>query len=308
MSRSARVLLHLLAFAAGWILVQGIVESMAGPAFAWLSRVLGEPVPMFPFSMLAGAVGGSWIGFNLLEVASARDRATVSGYPSWSRPGFFVRLGAGRSAWQLRRLLQGATLGAVAMLVTALLLWLPGWLRFEPSGAFDSMVGDTWGAVAWRLLVVLAPAALWEEVVFRGYLFTVASEAAGLQVARISTSVVFGLVHVMNPGATLLTTSIVMLAGWCLAQVRELMGLPSAWLAHLAWNWVMAAVLHVAVSGQPFNAPGYRAVADGPAWISGGSWGPEGGLIAALVLAVGAWGGWHVTHRREAKTAVAAGA
>lgn len=307
MSRSARVLLHLLAFAAGWILVQGIVESMAGPAFAWLSRVLGEPVPMFPFSMLAGAVGGSWLGLNLLEVASARDRAVASGYSRWGEPGFFTRLGAGRPAWQTRRLLQGTALGATAMLVTALLLWLPGWLRFEPSGAFDSMARDTWGAVAWRLLVILAPAALWEEVVFRGYLYTVASEAAGLQVARISTSVVFGLVHVVNPGATLLTTSIVMLAGLCLVQVRELLGLPAAWLAHLAWNWVMAAVLHVAVSGQPFNAPGYRAVARGPTWMSGGSWGPEGGLMAAFVLAAGAWAGWRAAHRPEANTAVVTG-
>jgi len=99
------------------------------------------------------------------------------------------------------------------------------------------------------------------------------------------------LVHLMNPGAGVRTTLIVMLAGWCLCIVRERAGLPAAFTAHLAWNWVMAAVLHVPVSGLPFATPGYRAVVDGPVWLTGGSWGPEGGAVAALVLGGAAvWG------------------
>jgi hypothetical protein len=44
----------------------------------------------------------------------------------------------------------------------------------------------------------------------------------------------------------------------------------------------MAVPLHAAVSGARFESPDYRAVTLGPAWISGGAWGPEGGLAAAL--------------------------
>jgi hypothetical protein len=55
-------------------------------------------------------------------------------------------------------------------------------------------------------------------------------------------------------------------------------------MAHLAWNWTMAAVLHVPVSGLSFATPGYRAVLDGPAWLTGGTWGPEGGIMAALIM------------------------
>jgi hypothetical protein len=108
--------------------------------------------------------------------------------------------------------------------------------------------------------------------------------------------VAFGVVHLLNPGAGVRTTVLVMLAGWCLALVREQLGLPAAWMAHFAWNWIMAAVLHVAVSGLPFATPGYRAVLRGPDWLTGGSWGPEGGLVAALVLA-GAAGWSHRTFR-----------
>jgi hypothetical protein len=147
------------------------------------------------------------------------------------------------------------------------------------------VVSDGWIGTALRLLWVLGPAALWEELVFRGYLYAVASEAAGRWVARLSSSVAFGAVHLMNPGANARTTVVVVLAGLCLCLVRERANsLPAAWSAHLAWNWVMAALLHVPVSGLPFATPGYRAVPRGSDWITGGAWGPEGGLVAMLVL------------------------
>jgi hypothetical protein len=58
-------------------------------------------------------------------------------------------------------------------------------------------------------------------------------------------------------------------------------------MAHFAWNWTMAAVFHVAVSGLPLEGPGYRYVDAGPDWATGGQWGPEGGLPAAVGMAGG---------------------
>ncbi|HVT40817.1 MAG TPA: hypothetical protein VHE78_17390, partial [Gemmatimonadaceae bacterium] len=67
-----------------------------------------------------------------------------------------------------------------------------------------------------------------------------------------------------------------------LASVRLATGsLYAAFVAHLAWNFVQGAVLHAPVSGLALPAPGYRAVDAGPAWLTGGAWGPEGGLAAA---------------------------
>lgn len=283
-SRPARVFLRLTAFAVGWILIQGIVESLAGPVFAMISRAVGEPVPIYPYAMLVGVMAGSWAGFRAFEPLMQRGVQT---------PTVSERLAVDGAHWHLRPLMTGLVLGSAAIGITAALLWGGGLLRFEGGGALaDVMVGDSWGSVALRLLVLLAPAALWEELAFRGFLYAVAEDAAGAQVARWASSVAFGAVHVMNPGASVRTTLIVMLAGWCLARVREHAGLPAAWLAHLAWNWIMAAVLHVAVSGLPFATPGYRAVLVGPEWLSGGSWGPEGGLVAAGVLGAGALLAW----------------
>jgi len=276
LTTAARLLWRLGAFGVAWILAQGIFESLTAPLFGVLSRAVGEPVPMYPFSMLVGVLAGCWAGFRFMDEVP------------WSG------LGIGEGTWRGRRLLVGAALGTAAILLTTAVLWAAQQLHFEAvsPAAYE---GDSWSGTALRLLMVLAPAALWEELVFRGYLHAVAREAApvgqGTLLARSAGSVAFGLVHLMNPGAGVRTTFIVMLAGWCLCLVRERSGLPAAFTAHLAWNWVMAAVLHVPVSGLPFATPGYRAVASGPDWITGGSWGPEGGVVAALVLGgAAAWG------------------
>ncbi|MEO8337413.1 MAG: CPBP family intramembrane glutamate endopeptidase, partial [bacterium] len=84
-----------------------------------------------------------------------------------------------------------------------------------------------------------------------------------------------------------------------LATVRlALASLWAAWMAHLAWNWIMAVALHASVSGIDFQSPSYKAVMSGPTWLSGGAWGPEGGLVAALSL-MGGMTYFYARRRRE---------
>jgi membrane protease YdiL (CAAX protease family) len=268
---AVRVPWRLLSFGIAWILAQGIAESVLGPLAGVVARRLGESLPVYPWSTLIGVAVACWVALRFVDDVP------------WS----VMALGDG--VWHWRRLRSGALLGATAILATALILWVAGALHFErvPTPTADGVVvvSDGWIGTALRLLWVLGPAALWEELVFRGYLYAVASEAAGRWVARLSSSVAFGAVHLMNPGANARTTVVVVLAGLCLCLVRERANsLPAAWSAHLAWNWVMAALLHVPVSGLPFATPGYRAVPRGSDWITGGAWGPEGGLVAMLVL------------------------
>jgi hypothetical protein len=79
----------------------------------------------------------------------------------------------------------------------------------------------------------------------------------------------------------------VALAGVFLATVRLSTGsLWAATVAHLVWNLVQAVVLHAPVSGLPLPTPVYRLVDHGPEWLTGGAWGPEGGLAAAAGMLV----------------------
>lgn len=276
-ARAGRLLWRLGGFVVVWLVAQMLFESFAGPLWGGVSALVGEPVPMYPVSMLLGALVGTLVVFRQAE------------------PQTWAQLGFAESSWHWRPLTVGALLGTALIGGTALLLWLGGGLRFERV-APPVFMQDTWWGTALRLLVVLGPAALWEELAFRGTLYSAFREAFqesagdpmvqdGANVAaRLVTSVLFGLVHLTNPGAGVRTTALVMLAGWGLALVRERAGVPAAFTAHLAWNWIMAAVLHLPVSGLPFATPGYRATVHGPDWLTGGSWGPEGGLAAAFVL------------------------
>lgn len=246
---------------------------MLAPLFAALSRAVGEPVAVFPWIVLTA------VWFAIVLAMRVVDDAPWSG----------IALGEG--AWRPKVLASAWLLGTAMIVLTALVLLAGGWLQFEPvpdlsaveTGAMVPQ--SSWSGGALRWLVLLAPAALWEELVFRGYLWTVTEDAIGATAALVVTSILFGLVHLQNPGSGVRTTALVVLAGVCLGLVRMRTGsLPAAWMAHLAWNWTMAAVLHVPVSGLPVASSGYRAVVTGPAWLTGGGWGPEGGAVAALTL------------------------
>ncbi|HZB44358.1 MAG TPA: hypothetical protein VE360_03915, partial [Pyrinomonadaceae bacterium] len=65
----------------------------------------------------------------------------------------------------------------------------------------------------------------------------------------------------------------------------------SLWFAfglHWSWNWTMGALLGLPVSGIRDITPDplLRATDAGPAWLTGGPYGPEGGLAATLALVV----------------------
>ena len=185
-------------------------------------------------------------------------------------------VGLDRTAAQPEVLATGTVYGLAAIAIPSLFLLLIGELRWEASTPGSSI------AAAGISFANLLPAALGEELLLRGYIFAVLLEAVGWRLTLISTSIVFGLLHVANPGADAQSIAIVMLAGFFLGSV--FLATRSLWattLAHFIWNWFMAAGLHAPVSGIEVSTPDYRVIDAGPDWLTGGAWGPEGGLAAA---------------------------
>ena len=184
-----------------------------------------------------------------------------------------------RQAARPRALLLGAAFGAVPIAAASLALLGAGQMEIR-----DSAPGS-WVAGAVRVALVLIPAALYEELLMRGYLFATIREWLGPKTAVAMTSVIFGLLHVANPGTSYTPIVVVTLAGAYLAIVLiALRSLYAAWVAHASWNFVQAAALHVPVSALPMPHPGYQTVETGPDWLTGGDWGPEGGLAAAAAM------------------------
>lgn len=199
----------------------------------------------------------------------------------WRALGWAAHRGWGRD------LLLGSLLGAASMGVAVVLSVAVGDTSFAPAqGASAAAVARTLFVSA---LVFLFGAAA-EEALFRGYPMQTLMRSWPAWLALLPTSLLFALVHLSNPNFTTAFAFAVAntaLAGvWlAVAYVRT----RSLWFAfglHWSWNWTMGALLGLPVSGirEITPDPLLRATDAGPAWLTGGAYGPEGGLAATLAL------------------------
>ena len=144
-----------------------------------------------------------------------------------------------------------------------------------------------WFKAVGVLATVFFPAAFAEELAFRGVPLVVLSRAAGRRAGLAGLGILFGLAHLFNPGVTPLGIANIMLAGVFLGLVfLSGGGLWSSTGAHLGWNLTLAS-LGATVSGLPLPLPALSYVPGHPVWLTGGSFGPEGGVVATLCLLLG---------------------
>ena len=199
-------------------------------------------------------------------------------HTSWS----YVGLGAEQCT--SRALVVGLALGSLCILVPSAGLLLAHDLTLVTGlqGRHDWLVLASGGAL------LFLPQSLVEELLSRGYIFAALRDWVGEMGALAFTSVGFGLLHMGNPGATAQSVSVVVLAGIFLGAILVITrSLYAAWMSHFAWNWSMADLLHAPVSGVRFPYSAYRVDDSGPDWLTGGSWGPEGGVAAAVGMIAG---------------------
>jgi hypothetical protein len=202
----------------------------------------------------------------------------------------------------LRQLLL-APLGAVAVLGTwlALILALPRTLAAVRFGGVSAefLRGPAWWPFPPVLLLVLLLVAFLfqgglEEWVMRGYLYHTLRERWAPWVSALTSSALFALLHAANPNVSLLALLNIVLAGMVLAALVERTGsLWSATLAHGVWNFAVACLLSVPVSGVPLFHLLDVAITGNPQ-VTGGGFGPEGsGVLTAMgvLLTAALWRG-----------------
>ncbi len=225
-----------------------------------------------PAAIITTGAPFQWISLASVVIATWIMLRRVEKLP-WST------VGLDRRAAAPPLILRGAAFGAITIGVASLLLLATHMMRVD-----RTLPGSWWGE-AGHSTIVLLPAAFFEELFIRGYVFAVLRRASGWRLALIVTSAVFGLLHAWNPGADAESILAVTVAGFFLGAILlATRSLYAAGAAHFAWNWVMSGALHIAVSGVPSADPGYRVVETGPDWLTGGAWGPEGGLAAVAVM------------------------
>jgi uncharacterized protein len=239
-------------------------------------ELAAHPTPLFALvqgvALLLGFGLATWVvGVRALALDATALRWRV-------RLGPLRGLGAG--------LVFGILPAAVAMLLGVFTAGA-GWI---PDGG--SLSG--WLVQSGKTVLILAPAALSEELMFRGLPMVVAARAIGRGRAVVLLSVMFAVVHyqnftvahIQNPELIAAGLGNIALAGiWLSLAFFSPGGMWTAFGAHLGWNATLAA-LAAPVSGLPFDIPYIDYRMGRPAWLTGGAFGPEGGLLATLALTV----------------------
>jgi membrane protease YdiL (CAAX protease family) len=247
--------------------------------FLWIGYVVffnvgGPPIPygaliadlLFRMNMLVAALGAGYICARLFE-----------GLP-WRSLGLTFQQG-----W-LRDLLIGCAIGFAALAVAVAIATAAGGLRFSFGGSVPGMIRSLGGSA-----VLLFVAALAEEALFRGYPLQTLTRARLAVLALLLTSVPFGMAHLSNPNvipvATFANTA---LAGiWLGVAYLRTRNLWFPLGVHWAWNWALGGVFGLPISGKNLiSNPLLQGNDIGPAWLTGGAYGIEGGVACTIALVI----------------------
>jgi membrane protease YdiL (CAAX protease family) len=139
-----------------------------------------------------------------------------------------------------------------------------------------------------------------EEIVSRGYLLTNLAEGLNFKIIGpkgaiiigwFISSTVFGIAHIDNPNATLLSTLNIIIGGLFLGIGYVMTGRLAIPIGiHLTWNFFQANVFGYPVSG--FTIPSevvtfIKVDQIGPEIWTGGAFGPEASLLGSLAILLG---------------------
>lgn len=198
---------------------------------------------------------------------------------TWDQMGWHTGGGEGLGGRVARGVVLGVVMAAIAI-----------GLSFIGSRAQVRLTGDwlRWLALAAPLTLGLLAAALTEELVFRGYPLRRLADAVGPWAAMVLLALPFGIAHLTNPHAGFFGVVNVVLAGvWLSFAFFSAGGMGYAWGLHFGWNAGLALLFDAPVSGYSFRVPAVEYAPGTRAWVDGGAFGPEGGLVATVVLIAG---------------------
>jgi membrane protease YdiL (CAAX protease family) len=236
--------------------------------FGWLAARLIPPLNTFVWQALEGN----------LQVLLATLLATL----------LLARL-EGRSFWQFgfggnarsRTFILGAASGATLLFMLLVMLKLLGGF------SFGACVTSGLAAVKFALVyaILFLTVALAEETLWRGCALVNLSKAISFWPAVVLISTLFGLQHLHHgqenyPGIFFAIVYSVVL-GYSFLRFGSL------WFAigiHASWDYCQSFVFGVPDSGVVVPGSLMRPVISGPAWLTGGSAGPEGSMLMLAVF------------------------
>lgn len=254
-----------------WIIYLAMAFITFGVMNFLLSGLRPDPVPVW-WSMVAEA------RMMLAVILPAFAMARIEGRP-FGDFGLPPKRAFGRDFWT------GAFWGIASL--TALMLALTA------LGAFSfgslSLHGPRIFKFAFYYAVFFLIVAFFEDFFMRGYSQWVLAQGMHFWPAAALLSVLFGALHLMNPGEARIGIVAVVAIGlfFCLTLRRT----GTLWWAvgfHMSWDWGESYFYSVPDSGTVSHGHLLNSAFHGPDWLTGGSVGPEGSCLLFLLI-LGLW-------------------
>lgn len=274
---------------AGWrLLLQFVLLMFFTMIFAILDDILANSLPrspmgesdsiLLPIELLLAFTLSVWIAGRFLDRRYFYDFGFRLNASWWADLGFGLALGAG--------LVTCITLVEIST----------GWVTITGTAGRSADHASNYAGIL-LLLFAFILGGISEELWNRGYLlknlaeglnFNFFSPRGAILSAAVGTSVIFGLLHISNPGASGMSTLGLMLAGMLYAAAYVLTGelaIPIGY--HITWNFFQGGVFGFPVSGYTFSVSLLTTQVRGPDLWTGGTFGAEAGLLGILSRLVG---------------------
>jgi uncharacterized protein len=169
----------------------------------------------------------------------------------------------------------GATVGAGLYTACAVSLMLLGYYTVEGFNPVVFLLPN---------LAMAIKSGIFEELLFRGILHKSVEDIFGSWTGIAASSLVFGLLHLLNPSATLGGAIYISIEAGLLLSAAYMVT-RRLWICmgfHMGWNYFQSAVFSGVVSGSVTDPGLLKATIQGPEWLTGGTFGMEHSIFALV--------------------------
>lgn len=250
----AVLVLYVLAlrFALGWLHLRAHGVTSMAPVNTLIGEILG----------IVGVVGAA-------ALLGKFEHRTIGTYGLPVREAFRGRF------WQ------GILWGFVMVTVIILLITAAGGFSFGQIALSHAAIVKYAGLWAIAFLMV----GFFEEFLFRGYSQFTLATGIGFWPAAIVLSAGFGAAHLMNPGEGWVGgLSVFVIAMFFCLTLRRTGNLWFAVGLHASFDWGETFLFSVPNSGMIATGHLSNSALHGPRWLTGGTVGPEGSVMAFAVV------------------------
>jgi len=199
-------------------------------------------------------------------------------------------LGLSYDGHSLTRVAFGAALALGCLTVVFLIGILLGFIEVRRSQISEDCVSCM--PIFLGGLIDFLTASVFEEIIFRGYIFYLLNMAAGAEIAIAASSLIFAIAHVVkHPQVPVLYALNAVLFGVLAATCRHFTG--NLWLPiglHFGWNVVSGPLFGLPFSGRNYDRGVVVSEVSGPDWLTGGLYSLDAGVLGTLALAIAAAG------------------